>query len=109
MTFRHFEREFLRLVFTTSVEISPSRLAFLLDLPVVEAERHMRALVDTGVLELVSDDDGRLGYAMPDRGSTFGAPAPALPVNALMPYVSQHLAPVGSGHAALSLVLSTLR
>lgn len=67
MEFRQFEKEFLRLAFTTSIELTPSALAFVTNIPVREAEVHMHALVSQGVLELTSDDDGRLSFEMPDR------------------------------------------
>jgi TM2 domain-containing membrane protein YozV len=65
--YRQFEREFLRLAFTTDVELSPSSLAFITGVPVREATEHMNALVSAGVLELGSDDEGRISYEMPDR------------------------------------------
>jgi TM2 domain-containing membrane protein YozV len=65
--FRQFEREFLRLAFTSSIDLTPSSLAFVIGIAVREAEKHMQALVSQGVLELTSDDDGRLTYSMPDR------------------------------------------
>ncbi len=67
MEFRQFEREFLRLAFTSSIDLTPSSLAFVTGVPVREAEKHMQALVSHGVLELTSDDEGRLTYTMPDR------------------------------------------
>jgi hypothetical protein len=67
--FRQFEREFLRLAFTSSIDLSPASLAFVTGISVREAEKHMQALVSQGVLELTSDDDGHLTYAMPDRPS----------------------------------------
>jgi hypothetical protein len=67
--FRQFEREFLRLAFTTSVELTPASLAFIANLSIQEAEQHMQALVSQGVLELQCDDEGRLTYTMPDRPS----------------------------------------
>ncbi|HLU64851.1 MAG TPA: hypothetical protein VKZ63_01160 [Kofleriaceae bacterium] len=67
MEFRQFEREFLRLAFTTTIDLSPAALAFVTGIPVGEAERHMQAMVSQGVLELTSDDDGHLHYVMPDR------------------------------------------
>lgn len=75
MDFRAFERELLRLAFTTSFELSPASMAFVLNIPVKEAEAHMQALVSHGVLELGSDDDGHLRYEMPDR------PAEPLPID----------------------------
>lgn len=67
MTYRDFERELLRLAFTTKAELSPPSLAFILDIPIRDAETYMQKLVSAGVLELASDDDGHLGYVMPDR------------------------------------------
>ncbi|HWM85631.1 MAG TPA: hypothetical protein VNO33_07330 [Kofleriaceae bacterium] len=69
MEFRQFEREFLRLAFTSSIDLSPPSLAFVVGISVREAEKHMQALVSQGTLELTSDDDGHLVYAMPDRPS----------------------------------------
>lgn len=66
MEFRQFEREFLRLAFTSSIDLSPASLAFVTGIPVREAEKHMQVLVSQGVLELTSDDDGHLVYGMPD-------------------------------------------
>lgn len=57
----------MRVAFTTSVELSPSAMAFVASIPVREAEQHMQTLVSHGVLELSSDDDGHLQYEMPDR------------------------------------------
>jgi hypothetical protein len=65
--FRKFEREFLRLAFTTKIDLSPSALAFVIGIPVREAEQHMQAMVSQGVLELGSDEEGHLRYVMPDR------------------------------------------
>lgn len=65
--YRQFEREFLRLAFTTRVELNPASLAFLTAIPVADAERHMQTMVSLGLLELGSTDDGRLIYSMPDR------------------------------------------
>ena len=67
MEFRQFEREFLRLAFTSSIDLSPASLAFVTGISVREAEDHMQALVSQGVLELGSDDEGHLIYTMPDR------------------------------------------
>lgn len=67
MQYRQFEREFLRLAFTTDIELSPASLAFVTGVPVSEATEHMNTLVSSGVLELSSDEEGRLSYTMPDR------------------------------------------
>jgi len=65
--YRRFEQEFLRLAFTTSVELTPSALAFFSRIPIAEAEQHMQQLVAQGVLDQRVDDAGRQRYAMPDR------------------------------------------
>jgi len=67
MEYRRFEREFLRLAFTTPIELTPSALAFCTGCPIAEAEEHMQRLVSHDVLELTSDDNGHLRYVMPDR------------------------------------------
>ncbi len=67
MQYREFEREFLRLAFTTDIELSPAALAFVTGCSVAAATDHMNSLVSSGVLELSSDDDGRLTFIMPSR------------------------------------------
>ncbi len=67
VSYAHFEREFLRLAFTTEIELSPAALAFMIDVPIKVATTHMNALVANGILELDHDDDGRLVYNMPSR------------------------------------------
>ncbi|MCP4447422.1 MAG: hypothetical protein GY811_19085 [Myxococcales bacterium] len=69
MDYRGFEAEFLRLAFTTSIELSPSSTAFLLGLAVPKATAFMQRMVDEGTLELDSNDLGHLRYVMPDRPS----------------------------------------
>lgn len=81
MEYRRFEREFLRLAFTTSIELSPSSLAFFTGITIDEAEQHMQRLITHGVLELTSDDDGHLKYVMPDRPT-----APLIRDGAPLPY-----------------------
>jgi hypothetical protein len=77
--FRQFEREFLRLAFTTTIDLSPPALAFVTGVSVREAEKHMQEMVSQGVLELASDDDGHLRYRMPDRpGQPMAMDDPAL-------------------------------
>jgi len=67
MEYRRFEKEFLRIAFTTPIELTPSSMAYLLGVTVAEADGHMRRLIDVGVLELTSDHEGHLKYEMPDR------------------------------------------
>lgn len=116
MEFRQFEREFLRLAFTTSIDLSPSALAFVTGISVVEAERHMHLLVSQGVLELGSNDDGHLRYSMPDRPATpmtfepFVAASvgpPAILVRALHPPVWAERR-IGSGQAVASMFLNAM-
>lgn len=119
--FRQFERELLRLAFTTSIELSPSSLAFFANCSVAEAERHMQAMVDQGVLELESDDEGRLRYRMPDRPAEpmhvedpalWGYPPSLPPARALMtqgglPTVWEP-EPVRPGQAVAALFLNAM-
>jgi len=67
MDYRQFERAFLRLAFTTPIELTPASVAFYTGCSIEDAERHMQRLVSHGVLELTSDDDGHIKYSMPDR------------------------------------------
>lgn len=129
MQFRAFERELLRLAFTTRLELSPASLAFVLGISVKEAEEHMHAMVSQGVLELHSDDEGHLRYAMPDRpaeplaadhpaligpGPLFGArgaPAGAAPPQAIALQNGQPPSPpreLTQGQAAVSMFLNAL-
>ncbi len=67
MDYRRFEKEFLRLAFTTTAELTPASMAFFTGITIDEAERHMQRLVSHGVLELGSDEEGHIKYVMPDR------------------------------------------
>ena len=129
MEFRQFEREFLRLAFTTSVELTPASLAFITNVPVAEAERHMQALVTQGVLELDCDDEGHLKYVMPDRPAepleldhpalignrqvvttletTSDSPPHAIVVRSMRPVVWESR-PVSSGQAVASMFLNAM-
>lgn len=65
--FQEFEQKVLRLAFTTKMDLSPAACAFVTGVSVREATKHMTRLVDEGLLELDSDESGRLTYTMPDR------------------------------------------
>jgi hypothetical protein len=118
--YRQFERSFLRLAFATSVDLSPASAAFLIGVPVREAERHMQTLVNHGVLELDSDEEGRLKYRMPDRPARpldlaelglVGASLPPSASTALVPAVEVLPAQqqtVSPGTAALGLFLNAM-
>ncbi len=67
MEYERFEREFLRLALTTSVDLTPAALAFFTGCSISEARRHMDALVEDAVLRVDVDDDGHRRYYMPDR------------------------------------------
>jgi hypothetical protein len=128
--FRQFEREFLRLAFTTTIDLSPPALAFVTGVSVREAEKHMQEMVSQGVLELASDDEGHLRYRMPDRpgqpmamddpaliGPRFalsappslvaGAPGQAIVVRGFAPMAWEPRR-VGSGQAVASMFLNAM-
>jgi hypothetical protein len=65
--YRQFEREFLRIAFTTSLDLSPASLAFVTGVPIAEVDKHFQRLIAQGVLEVTSDDEGHIHYKMPDR------------------------------------------
>lgn len=80
----------------------------------------MRTLVDHGVLELDSDDEGRLRYVMPDRpetplelscepiGMVYDEPAYSLAPSRALVAQAQLLPAVSPGTAALSLFLNAM-
>ena len=129
MEFRQFEREFLRLAFTTTIDLSPPALAFVTGVSVREAEKHMQEMVSQGVLELASDDEGHLRYRMPDRPGqpmamddpaligprvslsspslVAGAPAQAIVVRGFAPMAWEPRR-VGSGQAVASMFLNAM-
>ncbi|RMH43246.1 MAG: hypothetical protein D6689_05740 [Deltaproteobacteria bacterium] len=120
MDYRRFEREFLRLAFTTPIELSPASVAFYTGVSVREAEQHMQRLVDLGVLEVASDDDGHIKYRMPDRPPSpvgapgapppYPAPPPHAPPRAIVVRGGRGLAPspVTPGQATAAMFLNAM-
>ncbi len=120
MEYRRFENELLRIAFTTPIELTPSSMAYLLGVSIEQADQHMRRLVDLGVLELTSDDDGHLEYEMPDRPDRpilrddAPPPYPGLPPYAPPRAIVVHnpmrhaLAEVTPGQATASMFLNAM-
>jgi hypothetical protein len=75
MDYAVFERRMLRLIFRSSVPLTPVHIAYYFDIPVSEARRHLDIMVSSGILELDSDDHGRLLYAYPMRPPPSEVPA----------------------------------
>src|SRR5262245_20679305 len=76
-----FERTFLEFVYRTDIAISPSALAYYSDIPIAEAEEHLKKLVARDVVKMDFSASGDLTYTFPNR-QTIGAPvekAAALP------------------------------
>jgi TM2 domain-containing membrane protein YozV len=74
---RTFERRLLRLIFRSSVPLTPVHLAYHLDIRIAEARGHLDRMVACGVLEIDSDERGNMFYTYPLRPPlTSLAPAP---------------------------------
>jgi TM2 domain-containing membrane protein YozV len=79
MDYVSFERQLLRLMFTTNAPLTPVHVAYHLDLPIAEAKSHLDYMVSAGVLELDSDDGGHIVYSYPLRPRSETLPDPLPP------------------------------
>jgi hypothetical protein len=81
MDYPAFERRLLRLIFGSNVPLTPVHVAYYLDLPIALARQHLDTMLQAGILELDSDDFGRIVYIYPMRPplSELRAPAPPHP------------------------------
>jgi hypothetical protein len=69
-----FERRFLEFVYRTDIAITPSALAYYAEIPIAEAEEHLKRLVAKDVVKLDFAPSGDLVYTFPNR-QTIGPPA----------------------------------
>jgi len=67
MNVQQFEQEILKLAFETNARITAASVAYYLGLPSREANRMLNELLQQGVIELDSDDDGNLFYRVPEQ------------------------------------------
>ncbi len=68
MDIQRFEQEILKLAFETDARITAASVAYYLGIPSREANRMLNELLQDGVLELDSDEDGNLYYMVPHQG-----------------------------------------
>jgi hypothetical protein len=62
-----FERRFLEFVYRTDIAITPSALAYYVDIPIAEATGHLEKLVARDIVKLDITDKGDLSYTFPGR------------------------------------------
>lgn len=68
-----FERRFLEFVYRTDIGITPSALAYYVDITIAEADEHLKKLVAKDVVKLDFSANGDLSYTFPNR-EQIGAP-----------------------------------
>jgi len=95
-----FERRFLEFVYRTDLAISPSALAYYVDVPIAEAEEHLKKLVAKDVVKMdFSATSGDLSYTFPNR-QTIGPPIERLerlpPIQPPRPVMPMPVVQVGS-------------
>jgi hypothetical protein len=79
-----FERRFLEFVYRTDLAISPSALAYYVDVPIAEAEEHLKRLVAKDVVRMDFSSVGDITYTFPNR-QQIGPPTDRLEKVALAP------------------------
>jgi hypothetical protein len=72
-----FERRFLDFVYRTDIAITPSALAYYAEIPIAEADEHLKKLVAKDVVKLDFSAAGELVYTFPNR-QTIGPPVPGM-------------------------------
>jgi hypothetical protein len=68
-----FERRFLEFVYRTDIAITPSALAYYADIPIAEAEEHLKKLIAKDVVKMDFSPSGDITYTFPGR-QTISAP-----------------------------------
>ena len=87
MEYRAFEQRVLDVLFTTTIPITPAHMAWVGQLPIAEAEKHLEHMVESGVLHKDCDlDSGAISYVYPQR-----ALLPPLGPRHLVPIVQRPL------------------
>jgi hypothetical protein len=72
MDTQQFERSILRLAFETDTRLTTASVAYVLGVPTREANRMLNELLESGVLELDSDEVGNLFYVVANQGEAAG-------------------------------------
>ena len=70
MEVQQFEQAILKMAFETDARITTASVAYYLGIPSKRANELLERLLEEGVLELDSDDEGNLYYLVPNQGST---------------------------------------
>ncbi len=70
MEVQQFEQAILKMAFETDARITTASVAYYLGIPSTKANDLLETLLEQGVLELDSDDDGNLYYFVPNQGQT---------------------------------------
>ncbi len=79
MDVQQFEQAILKMAFETDARITTASVAYYLGIPSNKANELLNQLLDQGVLELDSDDEGNLYYTVPQKGAPPSAPDQASP------------------------------
>jgi hypothetical protein len=72
-----FEKRFLEFVYRTDIAITPSALAYFAEIPIAEAEEHLKKLVAKDIVKLDFSPSGELVYSFPNR-QPLGPPVPGM-------------------------------
>jgi hypothetical protein len=100
MDYRAFEQRVLDVLFTTTIPITPAHMAWVVHLPIAEAEKHLERMVESGILHKECDvETGAVSYVYPQRALLEKREPHALLPIAPRPLYSPALA------AALSILL----
>jgi predicted transcriptional regulator len=94
MEVQRFEQAILKLAFETDAKITTASVAYYLGIPSREANRLLNELLEEGVLELDSDEEGNLYYRVPNKGVVATAkpnPEPGAATRELAAALSQDL------------------
>jgi hypothetical protein len=62
-----FERRFLEFVYRTDIAITPSALAYYAEIPIAEADEHLKKLITKDVVKMDFSANGDLVYTFPNR------------------------------------------
>lgn len=77
MEVQQFEQAILKMAFETDAKITTASVAYYLGIPSRKANQLLESLLETGVLELDSDESGNLFYFVPNKGAS---PTPIAPL-----------------------------
>src|SRR5512134_1616768 len=104
-----FERRCLDVVYRSDIAISPSALAYYADIPIAEAEEHLKKLVARDVVRMDFSANGDITYAFPNRQNLGGpaeraATSPIQPPRAVMPMPLVQVGTTGASPTALAVI-----